>query len=163
MWGTARLVEKLAGRGVVGRAVGRVLVISLLVLVPAFTLIGAQAYGRDVRIIESEMVATAHWLAEHTGPHDLLAAHDIGAIGYFTQRPLIDLAGLITPEIIPIIREEAALLQFIKVRQAEYLVTFPSWYPELTSQPDLQLIYSTDAPWAPQAGADNMSVYRIEK
>jgi len=108
-------------------------------------------------------VASAHWLAENTGPDDLLAVHDIGAIGYFTQRPLIDLAGLITPEVIPIIRDEAALLQFIKARQAEYLITFPSWYPELTSQPDLQLIYSTGAPWALQAGADNMAIYRIEK
>jgi hypothetical protein len=161
VWGTVRLVDMLLGRGVVGRAVGRVLVISLLILTPVFTLIGAQAYGRDVRIIETEMVVTARWLAEHTDPGALLAVHDIGAIGYYTQRPLIDLAGLITPEIIPIIRDEAALLDFIEARQAEYLVTFPSWYPELTAQPGLQLIYSTDAPWAPQAGGDNMAVYRI--
>ncbi len=161
VWGTARLVEMLAGQSVLGRAVGRVLAISLLILTPAFTLIGAQAYGRDVRIIETEMVATAHWLAEHTGPDDLLAVHDIGAVGYITRRPLLDLAGLITPEVIPIIRDEAALLEFINSRQAEYLITFPSWYPELTARPDLQLIYSTGAPWAPQAGADNMAVYRI--
>jgi hypothetical protein len=161
VWGTARLVELLAGQGVLGRALGRVLAISLLILVPAFTLIGAQAYGRDVRIIETEMVATAHWLAEHTDPDDLLAVHDIGAVGYFTRRPLLDLAGLITPEVIPIIRDEAALLEFINSQQAEYLVTFPSWYPELTARPDFHLIYSTAAPWAPQAGGDNMAVYRI--
>jgi hypothetical protein len=107
------------------------------------------------------MVATAHWLAEHTGPNDLLAVHDIGAVGYFARRPLLDLAGLITPEVIPIIRDEAALLEFIKSRRAEYLVTFPSWYPELADRPDLHLIYITGAPWAPQAGGDNMAVYRL--
>ena len=113
VWGTARLVDRLSEQNLMGRAVGKVLVISLLVLVPAFTVIGAQAYGRDVRVIESEMVATARWLATHTETDALLAAHDIGAIGYFTQRPLIDLAGLITPEVIPFIRDEAALYDFV--------------------------------------------------
>jgi hypothetical protein len=106
-------------------------------------------------------VATAQWLAEHTGSDDLLAVHDIGAVGYFTRRPLLDLAGLITPKVIPIIRDEAALFEFVKSRQAEYLVTFPSWYRELTARPELHLIYSTGAPWAPQAGGDNMAVYRL--
>jgi hypothetical protein len=162
VWGTARLVDILSEQHLVGRAVGKVLVISLLILVPAFTVIGAQAYGRDVRIIESEMVATARWLEENTESDDLIAAHDIGAVGYFAQRPLIDLAGLITPEVIPFIRDEIALYEFIKSRQADYLVTFPSWYPELTTQSALLLIHKTNAPWAPQAGGDNMAVYQIE-
>ena len=92
----------------------------------------------------------------------LLAVHDIGAIGYFTRRPLLDLAGLITPEVIPIIRDEAALLDFIQAQQADYLVTFPSWYPALTRSSTLQLIYTTNAPWAPQAGGDNMAVYQLQ-
>jgi len=109
------------------------------------------------------MVTTAQWLDVHIAPDTLIAAHDIGAIGYFTQRPLIDLAGLITPEIIPIIRDEAALFDFIATRQADYLVTFPSWYPSLIRNPKLTELFSTHAPWAPQAGGDNMTVYRINR
>jgi len=30
---------------------------------------------------------------------DLIAAHDIGAIGYFAPRPILDLAGLISPDV----------------------------------------------------------------
>jgi hypothetical protein len=107
------------------------------------------------------MVATAHWLAEQTAPEALLAVHDIGAVGYFSQRPLIDLAGLVTPEIIPIMRDEAALLDFIQAHQVDYLVTFPSWYPDLTRSQALRLVYQTGAPWAPRAGGDNMAVYRL--
>ena len=162
VWGTGRLLQKVPRRNGVGRALGRAWVLSLALLALAFTFIGAQAYGRDVRFIESEMVATAHWLAAQTPPNTLIAAHDIGAIGYFTERPLIDLAGLITPEIIPIIRDEPALLHFVTARQADYLVTFPSWYPELTQSPRLTRLYSTQAPWSPQAGGDNMTVYRIK-
>jgi len=162
VWGTTRLLEKVPRRHVALRALSRAWVLSLLLLTLAFTVIGAQAYGRDVRFIESEMVTTAQWLDIHIAPDTLIAAHDIGAIGYFTQRPLIDLAGLITPEIIPIIRDEAALFDFIATRQVDYLVTFPSWYPSLTRNPKLTELYSTHAPWAPQAGGDNMTVYKVK-
>ncbi|GAB4459739.1 MAG: hypothetical protein Fur0044_52380 [Anaerolineae bacterium] len=162
VWGTARLLQKVPRRSVVGRALSRAWVLSLALLALAFTFIGAQAYGRDVRFIESEMVAAARWLAAQTPPGTLIAAHDIGAIGYFTERPLIDLAGLVTPEIIPIIRDEPALLRFVTARQAAYLVTFPSWYPSLTQSLRLTRLYSTQSPWSPQAGGDNMTVYQID-
>jgi hypothetical protein len=162
VWGTARLLALLPRRRLFWRAAGQALVLSLALLVLAFTAVGARTYGRDVRIIESEMVAAARWLEQQAAPGALIAAHDIGAIGYFTQRPLLDLAGLITPEVIPFIRDEAGLLAFIQARRADYLVTFPSWYPGMTGQAALRPVYSTRAPWAPAAGGDNMTVYRLE-
>jgi hypothetical protein len=164
VWGMVWLVQQPCGRQqFFRRTVRRVLALSLIILTPAFAAVGAQAYGRDVRIIETEMVAAARWLHLHTPPTAVIAVHDIGAIGYFTRRPLLDLAGLITPEVIPIIRDEAALLDFVVARQADYLVTFPSWYPELTRSPRLQLVFMTRAPWAPQAGGDNMAVYAVSR
>lgn len=162
MWGMACLLDKMPRRNVVLRAIRQAWVVSLLALTLAFTFIGAQAYGRDVRFIESEMVAAARWLDTHVAPDALIAAHDIGAIGYFTQRPLLDLAGLITPEVIPFIRDETALFDFLTTRQAGYLVTFPSWYPRLAQDARLAPLYRTQAPWTLQASGDNMVVYRIE-
>lgn len=163
VWGTARLVSrpKKGRQPMVVRALGRVLVISLIVVAAAFTVIGAQAYGRDVRFIESEMVVTAQWLARQTPPDALIAAHDIGAIGYFAERPLIDLAGLITPEVIPFIRDETALYQFVVANQADYLVTFPSWYPQIVQQSDLIPRHKTNSPWG--LNYDNMTVYSLER
>ncbi|MEM7347040.1 MAG: hypothetical protein AAF485_22600, partial [Chloroflexota bacterium] len=128
VWGTVRLLEAVPKEKLYLSVLGQTLRISITILLLAFIGVGAQAYGRDVRFIESEMVATAHWLADNTSTESLIAVHDIGAIGYFTQRPLLDLAGLITPEVIPIIRDEAALLQFIEEKEADYVVSFPSWY-----------------------------------
>lgn len=161
VWGSACLWQRLPRRRLVWRAAGQALVLATVLLLLAFTGIGAAAYGRDVRFIESEMVAAARWLDRRAGAEALVAAHDIGAIGYFTQRPLIDLAGLVTPEVIPFMRDEAALLEFITARRADYLVTFPSWYPQLTQQAGLQPVYITRAPWAPAAGGENMVVYRL--
>jgi hypothetical protein len=160
IWGTARLVGP-SPQTMLRRVAGRVLVISLVLLAGAFVVVGAQAYGRDVRFIETEMVAAAKWLDQHVAPQALLAAHDIGAIGYFSQRRLIDLAGLITPEVIPFIRDEAVLFDFMIARQVDYFITFPSWYPQMTQQPRLRLRYQTGSIWTPQLGGDNMAVYEI--
>lgn len=160
-WGTARLVAVQQQKGLIGRVVSRALVASLGLLLLLFVGVGAQAYSRDVRFIETEMVATARWLNLNTPPEAVIAAHDIGAIGYFSRRPLIDLAGLVTPAIIPIIRDEAALWQFMQAHGAAYLVTFPSWYPQLSQNPALTRQFVTDAPWVRQLGGDNMAVYRV--
>ena len=56
-------------------------VLSCLTL--AFIFLGAHSYAEDVAVIESEMVVTAKWVAENLPPDALIAAHDIGALGYF--------------------------------------------------------------------------------
>ena len=104
------------------------------------------------------MVAAARWLNAHTEPNDLIAVHDIGAVGYFTQRRIIDLAGLVTPEVIPFIRDEAKLEQFLDQQQADYLMTFPNWYPDLTS--DLEIVYQSDGKYSSAAGGEKMTIYR---
>ncbi len=122
-----------------------------------FWLIGAGAYGRDVAIIETEMVATAHWIEDNIPLDAVVAAHDIGAIGYFASRELIDLAGLVSPDVIPFIRDEPALARHLDEAGAEFLVTFPGWYPELTA--DREVLFVTKAPHSPAAGGENMAVY----
>ncbi|MCS7009910.1 MAG: DUF2079 domain-containing protein [Anaerolineales bacterium] len=119
---------------------------------------GAVAYAQDVAVIESEMVQIAHWAATHLPAGAVVAAHDIGALGYFTSFHLLDLAGLVSPEVIPFLRDEAALADFLDRRGAQYLITFPDWYPTLTSS--LQPIYVTNSPYAPMFGERNMAVYR---
>jgi hypothetical protein len=124
----------------------------------AFYFVGGRGYGVDVAIIESEMVAAAHWTAQNTPADALIAAHDIGALGYFGGRDLIDLAGLVSPEVIPFIRDEARLAQFIDAQGAQYLVTFPDWYPALVQRGEL--IFTTQGAFSPQLGEKNMAVYR---
>jgi hypothetical protein len=67
-------------------------------------------------------------------PDALLAVHDIGALGYFVPNPILDLAGLITPEVVPFIRDEARLAEYLAVESADYVIVFVSDYPNLTSQ-----------------------------
>ena len=54
----------------------------------------ADAQNRSVSSLVRE--AVAQWLDRNTPPNALIAAHDIGAMGYFARRPPLDLAGLIS-------------------------------------------------------------------
>lgn len=119
---------------------------------------GALAYTQDVAVIESEMVKTARWVAVNIPADALVATHDIGAMGYFSGHNLLDLAGLVSPEVVPFIRDENRLKKYLNDRKVEYLVTFPDWYPILTR--DLRPVFQTGSPYAPALGEENMAVYR---
>jgi hypothetical protein len=140
------------------RVIKRVWVLSGAIILVVFWLQGAEIYQRDVAFIEEEMVASAHWIAQNTPANTLVAAHDIGALGFFAQRRLVDLAGLVSPQVIPFIRDEAKLAKFLDETRADYLVTFPGWYPELVQQGEM--IYETNGVAAPSMGGENMGVYR---
>ena len=158
--GTAGILRPLSPR-MSERVASRVLIATTGVLLLAFVFVGGQAYACDVGIIEGDMVDVARWLAANTPADALIAAHDIGAIGYFSERPLLDLAGLVTPEIIPFIRDESRLLDFVQERGAKYLVTFPSWYPHMVQNPHLVPVYRTNCQWTVKMGHDNMVVYQL--
>ncbi len=130
---------------------------SLLLVTVGFVVLGARSYGQDVGLIESEMVATAKWAASNLPEHAVIAAHDIGALGYFDDHALIDLAGLVSPEVIPFIRNESRLTLFLNHRHANYLIAFPAFYPVLTG--NLKAVWTTGGPFAPELGEKNMSVY----
>ena len=139
------------------RLLSRAWVAASLAVAVTFLIPGARAYGQDVAIIQTEMVAAAEWIADHTERGDLVAAHDIGAVGYFSDRRLIDLAGLISPEVIPFLRDETRLAEYLDARQADFLMTFPGWYPELVE--GRTPVFQSDASYSPAAGGENMAVY----
>jgi hypothetical protein len=144
------------------RLVSRAWIAAGAVLALAFAGVGAQAYQKDVAVIDSEMVTVARWLAENTEPDDLIAAHDIGAIGYFAERPILDLAGLISPEVIPILGDPAALGEYVLASGAQYLVTAPGWpYEQLTERADVRLVFRAGSRWTAAEGLNTSSVYSL--
>ncbi len=124
-----------------------------------FGLLGARVYAQDVAVIESEMVAAARWVRDHLPPEEPIAAHDIGALGYYAPQPLVDLAGLLNPEVIPILRDGPALAQYLEARGIRYLVLFPHWYGSDFTRCSAPL-YRTQGAFAPRLGGENMVVYR---
>jgi hypothetical protein len=157
---------ELARRGrtsAVGRITTRTLLISAVIGYIYFGLLsGPTIYRTDVRVIEEEMVTAAHWIADNIPPEDLLAVHDIGAVGYFAPRPILDLAGLVSPDVIPILRDKEALYELIRAKDARYLMGFPDQLPgDDVHDSRLCLIYDTGGPTSRQLGHPNMAIYRL--
>ena len=163
VWGTAEMIRPRSPRLWL-RVASRTLPAAIAILALVFWWRGAAAYRDDVGFIEGEMVAVARWMEEHTAPGDLIAVHDIGAIGYLTDRPLLDLAGLITPEVIPFIADAGQLAEWMAARGAAYAIFFPDFsptYAQLAADPRLEQIYCADHAWTRQRGHHDLCVYRL--
>jgi hypothetical protein len=132
----------------------------LVTLSVIFLVKGAIVYAEDVAIINSEMVTTAKWVSINTAKDALIAAHDIGALGYYGQRQIVDLAGLITPEVVPFMRNEKELAEYLDQKQVDYLITFPHWYPMLASMGTP--VYDSNGEFSPKAGGENMIVFLLK-
>lgn len=144
------------------RLIRQAIVLIFILMLLIFLILGGVAYQEDVAFIEGEMVQIAHWLQQNSQPHDLIAAHDIGAIGYFAPRPILDLAGLISPEVVPYLSKPEALADYVRQSEAAYLVTAPGWpYPALTA--GQQPLYITNYSWTVEQGFNNMAIYKLEK
>ena len=129
-----------------------------VVLCLLFYFVGARQNANDVLWVESEMVATAKWVNQNLPSGARLAVHDIGALGFYAQNPVVDMAGLITPEVVPFIRDEVQLAQYLDSNSVDYLITFPSFYPRLTLQ--RELVFKAGLGVQPGSLGESIGVYR---
>lgn len=126
------LVAILAGVGA-GALLGRLrprlegpamAVVAAAVLVPQLVAIPAQAtnYAWNVQNINGMHRFLGELLREKTAPRDTVATNDIGAIGYFSGRYIVDPVGLINPKL--------PLPEFLTRYRPRLLIVFPNWYRE---------------------------------
>ncbi len=141
------------------RVISRTWVTAAGIVTLAFWLIGARALITDVRIINSEMVATAQWMAANVPAGTLVAAHDIGALGYFADVRLVDLAGLVSPEVIPQMGDDSRLWVFIQNSNAKYFINYPGWCPAFLQDVRLKLVFQT-GPLC-DSGLPHMAVFAL--
>jgi arabinofuranosyltransferase len=136
------------------------LAVALVTLVPA-----ANRYAWGVQNINAMQVHLGHWVDEHLPRTATLAVNDIGAIAYVSRRPVIDLMGLVTPEIRPYRREgEMGVLRFIAERCPDAVIIFPTWFPEIAARRDLLVpIYSVRLERNEVSGGTEMVVYRLSR
>jgi hypothetical protein len=133
----------------------------LIVILLVSGVYGIYTYGEDVAYIESQMVDTANWVAKNVPSDALVAAHDIGALGYFDHHRLVDLAGLISPDVVPFITDADRLVAYLDAQGVQYLIVFPGWRPKLTERGTE--INVSESNFISRTGLGNMTVYRWDK
>lgn len=84
-------------------------------------------------------VAAGVWLNKNTTDGDVIAAHDIGAIAFYSHRRVFDMAGLINTDVIPHIKDNDfnnyLNAQFNK-NNVTYLAVLKSWFEVGNQNPD---------------------------
>jgi hypothetical protein len=121
----------------------------------------AEAYAWGVQNINGMQVRLGRWVARVTPPDAILAVNDVGALTYFGHRRIIDLMGLVTPDIVPARRRgPAAVLAYLERTCPDYLVIFPAWFPALAERSELfRPVERVRLSRNVVAGADEMVVY----
>jgi hypothetical protein len=101
----------------------------------------ATEYAWNVRNIEQTQVRIGRWLARETPPEAVVATNDIGAIGFFSNRRVIDMVGLVTPGMLERLRRtrdrEGAVLEYFRRDRPDFVVIFDDWYPGIARRTDL--------------------------
>jgi hypothetical protein len=114
-------------------------------LVGLFLLAGARGVpdwasmlGYNTKEIQEIDVQMGEWLAVNIPADKVVAIDDIGAITFFSPRPIVDLHGLVSPEMWPVLDDSepgSAVLHFLAANDVRYLAVFPAWQPLLVSDP----------------------------
>jgi hypothetical protein len=84
------------------------------------------SYATDVRINETRQVELAIYLRDLVGPDNQVATHDIGTIGYFCDCEVIDLVGLVEPDVTDY-HDGRRLSEYVDRIGPRYVVALPSW------------------------------------
>ncbi len=93
-------------------------------LLIAFVVTGTQFADPDLRSIQIANADTGEWMAANTGPTDVFASWDAGAIGYFSGRSVINLDGVVNSHRYYDARREgaAAVRRFLSCERLRFVV-----------------------------------------
>ncbi len=107
-----------------GTAVAALVLVQNLAVYRGVVLPQARASSTGLR---GSLVPWGRWLRANTPAGTSIATPEIGALGYFGQRRVVDLSGLVTPQMVPHLEREVpadaiANLRFAAFARPEYLV-----------------------------------------
>lgn len=83
-------------------------------------------------------VAAGKWINQNTVETDVIAAHDIGAIAFYGERKIIDMAGLVTPELAAHINDRMYseyMNNYLANQKIDYIITLRNWFEVVNDKP----------------------------
>ncbi len=104
-----------------------------------------KTYAKECKYIYQRQVTAALWLKKNTDENDVIATHDVGAIGYYSGRKIVDIAGLVTPELINKINDANYvnfMTKYLKDNKVTYLAFLREWYRVSNQTPLLTTAYT---------------------
>ena len=111
-----------------------------LLLIPIVQFIGggeamAGRYAETCRYITDRQVKTAHWLHDNLPEGSVVATHDIG---FYSGRRVVDMVGLVSPEMIPNLHNLDLLRAFLVRKHVTHLAVIRNWFEIVNVNPLFQ-------------------------
>ncbi|MFQ6008007.1 MAG: hypothetical protein ACE5K8_03560 [Candidatus Zixiibacteriota bacterium] len=103
------------------KVLARLVVAVTAIVLVAFGFSGMRSHRSYWNTMKTVHQSIGLYLREHAHPTDVVAAEDIGYIGYYSGLKILDRDGLISPEVIPYNREKN-YLELILDKKPEWLV-----------------------------------------
>ena len=73
----------------------------------------------------------------------------------------VDLAGLVTPEIIPSMKDQHKLANFVRKREVTHLVVFSSYYRDMLTELNAELVFSPNRDKLKDLHLEPFEVYEV--
>lgn len=142
-----------------------VMAISLAVIgYAAVTLLAnARIYANDVKNINEVDKAAGLYLRDNSVKGQIVGVNDIGAIGYFSGLKVLDLKGLISPEITSamILNDSLAFDYMQHYQKVDFLAIFPAWFNYIPKKTDIfKPIKSIATEWNTILAGDTTIIYQ---
>ncbi len=83
-------------------------------------------------------VAAGLWIKNNTAENSIIAVHDIGAIGYYGNRKLVDMVGLVTPELIQHLNDKNFSLfikDYLSKNKVTHIAALKNWFEIVNDNP----------------------------
>ena len=94
-----------------------------------------KGYADECRYITERQVKTALWIRDQLPLNAVVATHDIGAIAFYSQRRVVDMVGLVSPEMTKNIGRFDLLTQFLVKSKVTHVATLRNWFEIVNEQP----------------------------
>ena len=117
---------------------------------------GLGEHGFRVKKVSNLQGYVGRWAADHLPPDASIATRDVGAIGFFSRRRIVDLGGTVEREGLARLRQagspDANLLTYLDEVRPSHLAIRPGDFPDLSLRADLFVPAITAAVTDPTAG-----------
>jgi hypothetical protein len=139
--GVVALIMRYNQSSKIAASISILLVVLLLAVLAKSTVVAMLSYKGDTR--GQSYTNLSRWFREHAKNSESIAFIEIGYLGYYTDNRVIDLAGLIVPDIVPHVAQKDFVWGFWQY-QPDYYIYLPDYdwmLAEIRSDPRFERQY----------------------
>ena len=140
----------------------------LLLFTPSLSsyILHVDIHANQIMNINEMQVTLSEWVRDNVPEDAVIATYDVGALGYFSRCTVIDVYGLVTPEVLHNRTTVPEQAQFLKDIHCDYIMFYEEWFVYLWDEishigGSVHKVVSAHIEPNVVCGTSNMAVYTV--